>query len=333
MLNKIIKYIKLFWHWKLAKSISLPYLPESISIEVTNVCNFKCAFCPQSDPEHFNKIPKSTLTVEKLKLYLEKLKKAGVETNLLHWTLDGEPFINKDFEELSRVAEQYGFNNQLFATNGYFLSEERIKGLSTSVKYTFTTDFCSDKSFFETYRGTPNSWERIKINILHIINNKKFNNINFLITDISSYSKFSKDELITRFEKLKSIFPKSNRIKFKTRVFHNATGFVKTISKKSNKYNLCPYPWLEVVIASNGDVVTCCRDLEHKYVLGNLNTQEFDEIWNGEKYVELRKALIEEKPEKISSCANCDMPYDDSKFSIKNISSALLFKLQLFETK
>lgn len=331
MLNKIIIYIRIFWHWKFAKSSSLPYLPESISIEVTNVCNFKCAFCPQSDPEHFNKVPKSVLTIEKLKLYLDKIRKAGVKTNLLHWTLDGEPFVNKDFEELSKVAEAYGFNNQLFATNGYFLSEERVKGLSLSIKYTFTTDFCSDKIFFETYRGTPNSWEKIKTNILNILSNKINNNINFLITDISSYSKFSKDELVDRFEKLKLMFPKSNRVKFKTRIFHNATGFVKTITKKSNKYNLCPYPWLEVVIASNGDVVTCCRDLEHKYVLGNLNTQEFSEIWNGEKYLELRKALIDKQPEKINSCANCDMPYDDSKFTIKNIIKTLSGKFQILD--
>src|SRR5690606_32247218 len=103
-----------------------------------------------------------------------------------------------------------------------------------------------------------------------------------------------------RFEELKSLFPDSERVTFLRREFHNATGFVAATRLARNgraaTYRLCPYPWFSFSIACNGDVVACCRDLEHKTVLGNLLEQEFEEIWNGARYQQLRRDLVEKHP-------------------------------------
>ena len=62
VMRKFLNYGRVFYHWRLKRSTRLPYLPEDISIELTNTCNFRCAFCPQSDPEHFNIVTRSTLS-------------------------------------------------------------------------------------------------------------------------------------------------------------------------------------------------------------------------------------------------------------------------------
>jgi len=47
----------------------------------------------------------------------------------------------------------------------------------------------------------------------------------------------------------------------------------------------CGYPWIQAVIRANGDVCSCCQ---RRHIMGNLNENTFDEIWNGEKYQSLR---------------------------------------------
>ena len=120
------------------------------------------------------------------------------------------------------------------------------------------------------------------------------------------------------------MFPIIDRLQVNSRIFHNSTVFVPGILEdrkrgNDNNYNLCHYPWTSVVIASNGDVVACCRDLQHKTVLGNLFDDDLISIWNGEKYQNLRKGLINRNPQAIKACENCDLPYDQGKFDIRHL--------------
>jgi radical SAM protein with 4Fe4S-binding SPASM domain len=130
---------------------------------------------------------------------------------------------------------------------------------------------------------------------------------------------------------MRRLFPTNGRIKFLSKTFHNATGYLGPggSGEQSAGYNLCPYPWSSLTIASNGEVVACCRDLEHKTVLGNVFEASLSDIWNDKAFQKLRQNLLNRTPEKSAACADCDMPYDESKFSAKNIISSLLNRLQL----
>lgn len=48
------------------------------------------------------------------------------------------------------------------------------------------------------------------------------------------------------------------------------------------------------VLLPNGDIVLCCMDFGMRYVLGNLLKQDYDEIMNGEVFVNLKKELIDD---------------------------------------
>lgn len=171
-------------------------------------------------------------------------------------------------------------------------------------------------------------------NIRACLTDPELDHFHFKITDISSYKIRDARDLDRRFEALKRLFPESARVAFGRRVFHNATGYLPVAEEKRQgrpRYHLCPYPWASFTIASNGDVVACCRDLDHKTVLGNLLHQEFEEIWNGEKYQALRRDLSGKRPERHAACANCDMPYDASKFSLRNMAKTAVHRLLIFE--
>ena len=65
----------------------------------------------------------------------------------------------------------------------------------------------------------------------------------------------------------------------------------KTREKSDTKTtSTCPYPWTNVEIHSNGDVYCCCVNT---VILGNVNRDSFDDIWNGSIMQSLRGAFLD----------------------------------------
>jgi radical SAM protein with 4Fe4S-binding SPASM domain len=331
VLNRVHYYAQVAYNCWVKGSTRVPYLPQYVSLELTNVCNFKCTFCPQSDPNHLATLGRSYLKPDQADLLLGKIRAAGITTGLLHWTLDGEPFMNREFHKVCAVACRHGFTDMFFATNGTLASPRRLSQFPGDARYTLKIDYCADPVYFETVRGTPRSWQRIRDNITSLITDDRFSNVHVLFTDISPFAIQDPAELRARFRALKDLFPASDRVAFATKTFHNATGYLGTPrSGRAGRYVRCPYPWATLHVASNGDVVACSRDLQHKTVLGNLLRQSLPEIWNGEAMQALRRNLRDRHPERSAACANCDLPYDGSKYTVRNLINTAAGRLQLF---
>lgn len=314
--------------WKHFRRGRVTHLPLEVSLEVTNSCNFKCGFCPQSSPDHFDIVPRSSLEPERAREILRAVREMGYEKTLLHWTLDGEPFMSKHFAELCEVASELGFTNQYFATNMALTTAERVHALPADVRYTLTVDYCAEADLFEEHRGTPGSWVKVRDNVREILSDPALGHVLFELKDMTSYTTDDPERLRVSMEALRALFPPSERIQFFSKVFHNATGFLSRGSRKG-RYRLCPYPWSSLNIASNGDVVACCRDLRHKTVLGNALEQGLAEIWNGPAMGALREDLVAGRPQDQRACAACDLPWDGSKFTWGHQLNVLRHRLQL----
>lgn len=78
----------------------------------------------------------------------------------------------------------------------------------------------------------------------------------------------------------------------------------------------CGALWRTPNIASNGNVVPCCRDTEFIMNLGNIKNQSLSDIWYGEKITQYRIAHIkgdfnvppDVSPEVFRTCLNCLEP-------------------------
>lgn len=120
---------------------------------------------------------------------MQRLRSAGLKTRIIHWTLDGEPFMNKRFHDVVAVAVRYGFNTHHFASNGYLMTLERLYQFpAEGQRYVVTPDFCSDEAYFETYRGTRGTWRRVLENICVALKDPGLSHFQFKVTDISSYT-------------------------------------------------------------------------------------------------------------------------------------------------
>ena len=79
----------------------------------------------------------------------------------------------------------------------------------------------ADPDFFQKYRGHRDSWRKVKENIERALADDTLEHIMFDIADISGYKIRDEGTMYRTLNKLKTIFPSSKRLSFRSRRFHN----------------------------------------------------------------------------------------------------------------
>ena len=82
-------------------------------LEITNICNLNCLFCPKTDRE------KAYLTIEEFNTLTDKLRG---EINFLYFHLMGEPLLHPRLTKFIAIAREKGFV-PIITTNGTLLSK------------------------------------------------------------------------------------------------------------------------------------------------------------------------------------------------------------------
>ena len=305
---------------KLTKPLNPPY---QFSIEPTNICNFKCVFCPQSNTEHRRIRKQGYLTVENMQLFLKQIRSVNPGNKNISLTLDGEPTLNKALPEFIRLINAEGLFPR-FSSNAKNLTPGLVDKLVASGYFLASIDFASEAKYFDTVRGREGDFEIVLENLRYLVEAARKNpKIKLEIVNISHFSGADPGKTL---RDMKSLFPDNlpSNIAFWSRTFHNFCGHLKINTKKS--YHLCPYPWTMFTVTWNGDVVACCRDTRARTVLGNVFSQTISDIWHAKEYQNFRLKLIEKKVSDIAACKDCDLPWrhDTSRWKIRYVLSSLL---------
>jgi radical SAM protein with 4Fe4S-binding SPASM domain len=311
MVKSLTPYIKVYMAKKL-KQIKLRYQPIQVTIEPTNVCNFTCSFCNQNDPDHFSKRQAGRIDIQDYEIILDKIKNSCLNLRTLSLTLDGEPTLHKDFPEMIKKANEKGFFVR-FSSNGTRIDRaflEKTRNLS----YLISVDFSIDKDGFEKYRGNNGSWSLVNKNLKMMVDYLSVNkNLYLEIFENSAYYD-GLNKARANLKRMKECFGKIPRLIYDLRRYHKLLN-EQSHDASNNGYYGCYYPWTSLNVAWNGDVVTCCRDLDGKYNLGNILQSSIEEIWNGQKYLHLRDSILKQRLQSIPSCRSCDLPYDSQRNS------------------
>ena len=290
----------------------MKYPPLFYSIEATNICNYRCKYCPQSVPDQvIKKGQMSTVLFESILKKITPLK----PVSQIYLTGNGEPLMHPDLEEFISLSNKYGFIPS-FSSNGSLFSKERIKSLLDSGKFFLTTDFSPSKEIYETYR-LGGSWDTVYANLKNLLILKKKLERDYPKTEIRDMSTIA---LISQKERDKSLFDLKGLFKdlpvdrFSQLKVHRWIGNIDQkiipIQVKGNKYKLCTHPWSLFVVTWNGEVLACCRDFASEYVIGRIDGENrIEDLWNNHQIKSLRSALVNKRPHEINICKNCDRPW------------------------
>jgi radical SAM protein with 4Fe4S-binding SPASM domain len=244
-----------------------------IYVEISNICNLKCSFCPGTTraPKRMNK--------EEFKIVLTKIKPY---TDFICFHLLGEPLCHPDFEAFLKIAEEMRFMVKI-VTNGTLLSKNKDVLLNSKSHY---RTYISLHSFeandnnisFEKYLNDcfeyAKAAEGKKLVILRLWNNGGKDNLN--------------DEILS---KLENYFPKpwveeSNGMNIGNKIhveYGDKFDWPTLESDDTNEKIFCYGLRTQIGVLADGTVVPCCLDNNGTINLGNIFETDLEEIINSER--------------------------------------------------
>lgn len=291
--------------------------PIFFTIETINSCNFRCIYCPQSDQDNHFVNGRGIMSLEDFKRIIANLRSC-FDVRIVSLHRDGEPLLNKRLEEYIAHLTELGIYVTV-SSNCSLVSQERAHRLVAAGLQMVGTDFCADAALYERLRARG-VWVETFAGIQRLLRAGVEQGADFrvVIKDMATHG-VSLEDGKTLMARTRALFAEwSDRVTVMPVYFHNALGeSLVNLSQgpeapERTLYTLCHQPWVNFTIDFSGRVVGCCRDLRSEYVLGNLLEQPADEIWNGERMVNLRRALTDKRPQDIGICKACDVPWQGS---------------------
>ncbi len=256
-----------------------PY-PKQLIIDIHSYCNARCAICPYRHLKTKNPmgVMDERLFAKIIDEFSRLSRKHHFQGRCLFCNM-GEPFVYPGMavERIEQVTSRgLAFDIQ---TNGELMEPEVVDKLKKSGFNGTITVSCHGISASVYKRVTGLDIAKTLKNIEYLSANYPREKI--LIQSIPCH--WPKGEA----RRLRSYF-KQRGIHVRMPLPHDRAGLVAGLRATDNRTLIgCREnrPWGEMVICFDGDVPLCCNDMGRREIVGNLQNQTLEEVWNGELMV------------------------------------------------
>jgi radical SAM protein with 4Fe4S-binding SPASM domain len=250
---------------------------KKVYVEITNICNLKCSFCPDS------KRKKAFMNVQNFGEIARKIKNY---TNLITLHVKGEPLMHPELEQILQICDDNNLKVNI-TTNGTLLYDKKdillksisLRQLNISLhSLTQNENMSSDylDKVFETVdeltKSNPNLYISYRLWNLQSISENDENT--FILEKIEE--KYNLKDI-------KNKAKENDFIELKTNVFLNQDTEFKwpnMLNKDISNVGTCQGLRSQIAILVNGDVVPCCLDQDGEIKLGNILEDDLEKILN-----------------------------------------------------
>jgi len=247
-------------------------LPTEIEISESGICNRKCSFCPRSAPDFIEK--KEFISNELHKKMCDELKLLNYK-GTIRYSGFVEPMLDKNIFNLIYMARsKLSDCNIEMVTNGDVLNKSRLKKL-------FLKGL--NKILISAYDGKAEA--------------DKLEN---LCKDIN----LSPDQYIVRHRYLPEIDDFGITLSNRSGTMENAEFKIAALKEPLKKP--CYIPSYTFFLDYQGDVLMCPHDWGKKIILGDLNKENFLDIWFNKKSMQVRK-MLNSSNRNFKPCNVCDV--------------------------
>ena len=291
---------------------------QRVVMEVFGGCNYTCQMCPQSNPGRGKGFTRKMPITEFKRILDELVPKYGSPQINLEGS--GEPTMAKDLPEYVKAVKQKNLKCFMYCNGA------RLKGQFMKDVIDAGIDFIRI-SVIGYNKEKYNKWMDVD-NFELILNNLK--EIKDYIFKSKSSCKLSTYHLILDNQNIdfeieeykKNVINKIGHTGYIWKMHNWSGNYDNKNPRKPTDRRSCGRPFAgEITIRAGGEIgrtgaiVPCCQTLgppnEEKSILGHMDKQTFEEIYNGEKYNNLRKAHEDKNFDDIEYCKNCDFLFSD----------------------
>ncbi|MBE5821822.1 MAG: radical SAM protein [Clostridiales bacterium] len=270
---------------------------KKVYIEITNICNLNCKFCPETIRE------KQFMSIEEFEDIISKIHNY---TKLVCLHVKGEPLLHNALENILKILDKYDLKANI-TTNGTLIKEKlqviqnskAVRQINFSI-HSISQNEIEENKYLQDIFESVNKLENILISYrLWNMRNIKENDIN-----TSIIKAFEKQYNI---QNLKEKLMEKEFYQIKENVFINQDiefewpDINKDIVIKKGR---CLALKEQIAILVDGTVVPCCLDNNGDISLGNIFEETLEDILNKDK-TKLIKKNFENSVITCKLCKTC----------------------------
>lgn len=262
----------------------LPDTPFIDQVELTNVCPMRCGFCPRGIPERMTR-PTGLMELSLFERLLDQLNPGQGTYRWMEMHHLGESLIHPQVARFFEVAAERGVPTELSANPSLLSPDLSTQLVRAGIKRLVLAVDGMDDATLTAVRGPRALYSVAERNIEALLQAaaKRPDPPQVVLQMLSLHrNRHQREAFLTRWGRTGLPFVKA----YVKPLEGPDPDLGKPVGAKVNY--LCTYPWRSVVVLWDGRVVPCCRDANADYVLGNLQTETLQAIWNGPRAQLLR---------------------------------------------
>lgn len=293
--------------------------PWSMYLELTNRCNFKCKFCPESIDNYIEKVGGiRSLDFEQFRKVCADILELG-KLKVLRFYMLGEPFLHKELPDMVAYAKENQVADRIEVTsNGSAITAKNAERIIRSgLDYLRISIYAMEPERHRSITQSEVPPELIMNNIRRLWQLRKEDSSDLPFIYIKMINPFDAREEQLFLETYQDfcdeikIEPPMNwdnpdEADFLDNVYGDTID--REVFFKYRK-EVCAFPFYTTVVHASGDVSVCGVDWDKKTVVGNIFKQSLKEIWNGEELHAFQRMHIERRKNENDACRNCTYLY------------------------
>lgn len=271
--------------------------PVQLDVELNGGCNMKCPFCLHG---YGDKRPNTLMPIRRYEELINEAVEFGIRGLKLNYI--NEPMLRTDLEYCISYAKTAGMLNIYMVTNGTLLNAKRRDSMLNSG---ITKVFISvDATTHETYnkQRLSGKFDSVVTNILEFIEERNRRKLTYPIVRVSflrNILNIHEEEDFQKFWEGKAdmiTFQKMNDLP------NLDTGL---ILKEGNDVDSCSFPFKQLVVDYEGDILPCCKMGGKELALGNIDNMTLKTAWNSSSMKALRQLHKEKRWRENPTCKRC----------------------------
>lgn len=278
--------------------------PHKVQLQTYDSCNYRCGSCPY--PTLAPTRPRTRAPLELLTRIIEQTRQER-RTIRLCLMLQNEPLLDARFEEF--LAQAHDADDVITTistvTNGSTLSPRILDHLLEYERLSLTVSVnANTRARYQEIHGVDR-WDKVRAVLETWQGRRDRVRLSFVV---------HRDNI----DEGREFWERWRRLGYRARLvpLMSRAGFIQIGGNKqmvSDDFGHCHYPVDTLNVFADGTVGLCCNDWVKDETFGNLHQRTVAEIWNGERFSEIRAAALAGNIQAISpTCRGCDYPLRSS---------------------
>jgi radical SAM protein with 4Fe4S-binding SPASM domain len=297
----------------------VPVAPESVHLQLNNVCNLRCPSCYVS----LQTEDKGSLPAERWVALVDEMADMGVFQLALG---GGEPLMSPNFVPIVQQSRRRGILPNV-TTNGYLLTEQmltRIRGFIGEVRLSFNDGRSVNRRLLAEKSALLGAWE-VQFGYNVIVTHRNIGHLEQILRELLELHPHSITLIRPKPAPLNELWYAANALSAKDsallaeQLHHLEPSFGETVLTVDCAFSYlfhdlphaelvrrgvagCAMGERFVVVAWNGDVYPCSHVRGSEYKMGNVREQRFQTVWEaGNDFVH----ALADRPCLEENCAGC----------------------------